>query len=99
MSEYVLKVMKPFLIVYDLNLGGESVANDIENIIKKLEERFKLNLDIDDSYQGMMIIYRNNEGEYWRVCIDESGVVFVNPTACMETLGEMFLEKIYNGCE
>ena len=44
------------LIIYDLNLGGKSVTNDIENVLQKIQ---RVNGPLP-----RLIIYRDSEGRF-----------------------------------
>lgn len=56
-SDYTLHIVSGVIAVQDLNQGGMSVTNDIENVITDLKRR---GIDFSDK----LFVYRDSEG-FW----------------------------------
>jgi hypothetical protein len=55
-SDYTWKVTEDVLHIEDLNLGGRTVTNDIENVINEIYQV------IGEKIKGYKIMYRDSEG-------------------------------------
>ena len=65
-SDYIWYVSNGYLKIEDLNLGGRSVTNDIENVLYEIRE------EIGDQIEKFQIIYKDSD-ELWNF-IDTSWI-------------------------
>lgn len=56
-SDYEYKIYKDYILIVDLDMGGMSVTNNIENIIEQI--CFENNLDPNDMY----CLYKDSCGD------------------------------------
>jgi len=66
----------PVLIITDLDRGGKSVTNNIEVILKSIADADGLDIY---SFIGMPIIYRDSEGNYDGIKVNDRGLVVFHP--------------------
>lgn len=65
-ADFDFKLGQDAVIIYDLDLGGKSVTNDIENVLKKIK------LTIPNLFD-FKVIYKDSLGTFDQVIIDEKG--------------------------
>jgi hypothetical protein len=58
-SDYKYKIIQDHIFIIDLNIGGMSVTNDIENVIDDICEKELL-------IPNTIVTYRDSEGEWDR---------------------------------
>ena len=79
--EYYFRYCKddsPILVITDLHLGGMSVTNNMEAILDKIATDVNVNIYFLTQC-GLQVIYRDSEGNYDGVRIDDSGTVRFYP--------------------
>ncbi|MFK5893921.1 MAG: DUF6011 domain-containing protein [Pseudomonadota bacterium] len=68
-ADFEYQMLNDVVVIYDLNLGGRSVTNDVHNVLESIEK------DIGD-FKGKRIIYRDSHGVFDGITI--SGGEFYN---------------------
>ena len=55
-SNYTYKIGSNYLFITDLNIGGKSVTNDIENVLDDISKELNISLD------NFKILYMESDG-------------------------------------
>lgn len=76
-SNFTYHFKKGVLVILDLNLGGKSVTNDIENVLHFIFDLEEQKIAMLGSAQPMIgtIIYRDSEGIYDGITVNADGTV------------------------
>lgn len=61
----------PYILIEDLNQGGMSVTNDMENVLQQIAKELKTSLD------STIIIYKDSDGVYDGVYTTQNKVGFI----------------------
>lgn len=68
-ADFEYQILNDVVVIYDLNLGGRSVTNDVHNVLETIEK------DIGD-FKGKRIIYRDSHGVFDGIATSTSGEFF-----------------------
>jgi len=78
-ADFEYQLLNDVVVIYDLNLGGRSVTNDVHNVLESIEK------DIGD-FKGKRVIYRDSHGVFDGITISCTGDFFNFYTLNVKTL-------------
>ena len=85
-ADFDLQFIKNVVVIYDLNLGNQSVTNDAENVIEYLN-------NVIPEFSSKKIIYQDTRGIFDELEINKKGQ-FIGFKSINEKTLEKALEKL-----